>query len=564
MNLSHRTLLGLFLGTLFSSLAFSQVQVTPSPKLVLTLVIDQFRADTLKRFDKLLLPARDSKDAPGGFRFLMEEGAYYPLAEYGQLQNMTCVGHATILSGAYSYNHGIPINQWMDRETGKAVYCVEDPSSPLVGANREGRGVSPKNFIGTTLGDEIKNSGFASKSIAIALKDRSAILLGGYRNDLALWFDNGRWVSSQFYLPEKKLPEWMNELNARVASESTQPYIWDYARPKNSPSLMANEDIVEDKWVKAIGREFPHTISRTDTAALMTPYATQLTLDATLAALKANKLGQGQGTDMLAVSFSAHDFLVHTFGPNSPELESLTLDEDKALGRLFSEIDRTVGLKNTIIVLTADHGGANNPDWLKKKKLDAGRLGETQIVEQAEAFLKKKFGSAKSGRWVHGSQDYNLYLNNPAFLAKGIDPTQAADELAKFFREGQGKNPAVAEVFSAREIETNTRRTGPFLDKLISQTWRKDRNGDVILIPKPNYLPPENTTGHYTGYSYDRYVPLFIYGEHIKAGTFAEKAEIVDIAPTLAFLLGTTPPAGSEGRVLSEIFKAKTDLTKKR
>lgn len=223
-----------------------------------------------------------------------------------------------------------------------------------------------------------------------------------------------------------------------------------------------------------------------------------------------------------------------------------------------------MGLKNTVIVLTADHGGANNPDWTKKHKMDAGRLGENVLVEQAEDFLKKRFGSPKSGRWVHGSQDYNLYLNYPAFAAKGIDPADAADELAKFFRTGQGRNPAVAEVFSAREIVTNSRRTGPLLEKLISQTWQKERNGDVILIPKPNYIPPESTTGHYTGYSYDRYVPLFIYGANIKAGTYAERAEVVDIAPTLAFLLGTTPPAGSEGRVLSEIFTLKNASTNKR
>lgn len=550
-----KSLLPLFLLlTFFSQSVSAQIKKIEKPKLVLVLVIDQFRADTIGRYENRFLPPRDARGRPGGFRFLMEEGAYFPLAEYGQLQNMTCPGHATILSGAYSYRHGIGLNQWYDRESGKLIYCVEDAASPLVGASREGRGISPRNFIGTTIGDELKNSGYKGQSVSIALKDRSSVLLGGYRNDLALWFDSGRWISSQYYLPDGKLPVWVSDLNASILADSKTPYIWDFNVGKDSRSHLKNDGLEPSKWIDTLGPQFPHKIAKTETAALMTPYATQLTLDAALAALKGRKLGHSPDTDILAVSFSAHDFLVHNYGPNSPQAEALTLDEDKALAKLFSEVQNSVGLKDTIIILTADHGGSNNPNWLKNEKLDAGRLDEALFVKQAEAFLARKYGSPKSGPWVLGSQDYNLYLSYPNIKAAKETREKVSDELARYFRS-EGQNSGISEVMSGHEIETYGRKTGPLLEKLIYQTYQRSRSGDVILIPKANYIQPKNTADHISGYAYDRYVPLFVYGPNIKAGTYAEKADVVDIAPTLAFLLGTTPPTGSEGRVLDFILR---------
>ncbi len=555
MQLKHSiATLGLILNFGHASISSAQVKAIEAPKLVVVLVIDQFRADTIKRFESKFLPARDSKGNPGGFKFLMEEGAYYPLAEYGQLQNMTCPGHATILSGAYSYRHGIAINQWIDRETGKYIYCVEDSNSPLVGASKEGRGVSPRNFVGTTLGDEMKNSGLQGRSVTIALKDRSAILLGGYRNDLAIWFDKGRWISSQFYAPENKLPAWVSQLNAKIEKEQDTPYVWNYQSSGTPRSLPDNKDIIPTVYTKKIGTSFPHEVAKTEVAALLTPYATQLTVDAAIAAIEGQNLGSSKDTDLLAVSLSAHDFLAHNYGPNSLEIESLTVDEDKGLARLFATLDKKIGLKNTVIVLTADHGGASNPDWLKSVKLDAGRLDEKDLVASAETYLSKQFGKPKSGKWIFGTQYYNFYLDYKNLRDMNLKLEQVQDELARFFREGEGKHPAIAEVFSSSEIEKGSRKTGPFLEKLIHQTYKNLRNGDVIVIPKPNYLPSSNTTDHVSGYAYDRYVPLFFYGKAFKKGTYSEAAGIIDIAPTLAFILGVTPPSGSEGRVLSESF----------
>jgi hypothetical protein len=182
------------------------------PKLTLVLVIDQFRADYLTRFASRFLPSSGKNGEVGGFKYLMSKGAYFPQAKYDVLENMTCPGHATILTGSYPYLSGIVLNEWYDRSLGRMIYCVDDGDSPLVGSDLKGAesGVSPKNLVGTTVGDELKNSGRPSKIISIALKDRAAILLGGHRADLAVWLSsNYRWVSSRYYVKDKELPRWI-------------------------------------------------------------------------------------------------------------------------------------------------------------------------------------------------------------------------------------------------------------------------------------------------------------------------------------------------------------------
>lgn len=141
------------------------------PKLVVALVIDQFRADYLLRFSDRFLPAKGKGDEVGGFRYLMTQGAYFPMAEYSLLQSMTCPGHATILTGSLPYQNGIPANAWNNSENGSYVYCAEDSKHQTVGAAKfDHAGTSPRNLIGTTVGDELKNAGFPSRVVTIALK----------------------------------------------------------------------------------------------------------------------------------------------------------------------------------------------------------------------------------------------------------------------------------------------------------------------------------------------------------------------------------------------------------
>ncbi|MDQ3232953.1 MAG: alkaline phosphatase family protein, partial [Pseudobdellovibrionaceae bacterium] len=336
--------------------SWAQMTRLQKPKLIVTLVVDQFRADQIARFQKRFAPPLGPQGEPGGFRYLTEYGAYYPFAEFDLLQNMTCPGHATILSGAYAYQHGIPVNIWYDARTQKSQYCVEDSDSPLVGladANSK-RGISPKHFRGTTLGDELKNSGYPSRVITIALKDRAAVLLGGKRADLAVWLDkeSQTWVSSRYYLPNGKLPDWVQSLNASLQTRG-ETLTWDAPKGLGSgTSWTSNQHVVASKTTEAMGRDFPHQVSSHNAQSSNFPEGTVWTVNTAIQALQTLKLGQGPEPDLLAVSFSNHDGLSHSFGPNSRELEELMLVEDREIARLLAAIKKAVGLDQSIIVLT--------------------------------------------------------------------------------------------------------------------------------------------------------------------------------------------------------------------
>ncbi|WP_141734110.1 alkaline phosphatase family protein [Oligoflexus tunisiensis] len=553
-------LLSLICLALTANPAWAQLARLKKPKLILTLVVDQFRVDQLARFHSRLLPAQGARGEAGGFRYLTERGAYYPFAEFGLLQNMTCPGHATILTGAHAYQHGIPINIWYDAASGKKIYCVEDPASLQVGVAdpSQVRGVSPRNLRGSTLGDELKNSGYPTRVVTIALKDRSAILLGGARADLALWFDRDgqHWVSSRYYLPQGELPTWVQELNASLRKNQKDQLHW--AKPAGAgsgTSWTSNEHVTLSKTTEAMGRDFPHRTSGRHAQAVNYPEGTVWTVDAAVKALQSLKLGRGQATDLLAVSFSSHDGLSHSYGPNSRQLEELMLVEDREIARLLQAVQKTVGLDETVIVLTGDHGGMPSAEWLRAQKMDAGRVDEAGLQQQAEAFLVKTFGAAQDGSWLAYSSNFNFFLNPAVLRQHKLERDAVLQRLKKFFQEEANGREAILHVITAEDVRQNTLPPG-LLQKLITQTYTAGRSGDVLMILKPHYVMPGSTAEHMSAYSYDRMVPLVIAGPQVKPGVYGQKAEIIDIAPTLAFFAGTTPPSGSEGRVLHEILRS--------
>jgi predicted AlkP superfamily pyrophosphatase or phosphodiesterase len=527
--------------------------------LVVVLVIDQFRPDQLTRFEERFLPAVDSEGAIGGFRYLLERGALYPFAEYGILQNMTGPGHATILSGAYPYQHGIANNDWVDGETGETVNCIADSRYPIVGADKgaELKGASPRYFQGTTWSDELKNSGYPNRVVSISLKDRSSILLGGHRADLALWFDTKamNWVSSRYYLPDGRLPDWLNDMNQAIARDKDKILRWEVNGAGSGTSIERNTHVALHRGSEALKADFPHEIKAGARYALLLPYGTELTMALAEKLIDTHKLGQSQGTDLLAISLSNHDATSHSYGPNSRQVEELTVTEDRQISRLLRRINREIGLDKTLVVLTSDHGAPPNPDWLQSVKVPAGRLGERDIREKGEAFLQKNFGKPAGGQWIFGISDLNIYLNQKAIRAAKLDLAKVQDALAQYYREARDLQQGVAHVFSGADVR---RRTLPphLWEQQILKTYIAGRSGDVVLIPRPHYIVTSSSTTHISGYAYDRIVPIIFSGPGIKPGLYGQKAEVVDIAPTLSFLTGTIPPSGSEGRILHEMLDA--------
>lgn len=528
------------------------------PKLAVVLVFDQFRADYLTRFESRFLPAKGKNGMVGGFKYLMENGAYFPLAEHSNFQNMTCPGHAAILTGSYPYQNGITINDWYDNESQSPVYCVEDAKAPLVGIPtkdvRAGR--SPRLMSGTTVGDELKNGGWKSKVAAVALKDRAAILLGGHRADLALWFDldSFQWVSSRFYLRDGKLPAWVDKLNLNVAADKNKLIKWTALGLGTGRSEDGNVS-VEKKFSESIGANFPHETKIGTEESLLFPYGVEKTFDAAIAAQAGMKLGSGPDTDVLAVSISTHDFVGHVYGPNSREIEELTIAEDQQVARFLNYLNKAIpgGLKQTLVIMTADHGAGPVPALLNANGIDAGVLDDAEIAKDLNQMLEKKYKSPPSGNWVTAVHDLNIYLNTSAVSERKLDVNGMANDIVEHLSTSK-KWKGIAFAFSSEDVRNRRLPTG-IHERSILNSYVKGRSGDVVAMPKPFYIVGKNAATHFTDYSYDRYVPLIFLGERFKKGIYRKKTEIVDIAPTLAQILGTIPPSGSEGRVLDEILK---------
>ncbi len=488
-----------FVSTLsIAGLSFEQHKA--KPKLILMIVVDQLRADTFTRLHKKFLPAGTEKK-PGGFQFLLSRGAYYPLAEYKVLAAMTCPGHAMIATGGYPANIGIPINGWYDRVQKRKVGCVED--------NKDG--VSPRNLTTSTFGDELKTISKKSKVISMAVKDRSAVMLGGHQADYAFWYGNNGWETSSYYAPQ--IPKWAEEIN------------------KLNLKSPVRSKIEVTKLMKG-------------------PTGVEWTTQLALKALEAEDLGNDEATDVLALSFSSHDIAGHAYGPFSAEVEAVAIAEDKEISKLLSAISLKLGsLKDVVVVLTGDHGIPPAVEQLQVAKQSSGKIDGLEFYKKLATRLNKKFGKPSS-EWVIASISMNYYINPDALADRKATKEAVEQEIKDEAKALIG----VADVFTSTEFEKGI-QIHPVYKTQIANQFIPKASGDVVIIPEAFYMgKDENLVTHMTGYSYDRYVPLVIYGGKTKSGVYAESAEVIDIAPTLSFILGQLPPAKSSGRVLSEIF----------
>lgn len=513
------------------------------PKLVVTIVIDQCRSDFLTRFSERL-----QKQKNGGLTRLMKTGAYFPVAKYDILQSMTCPGHATIVTGAYPYQMGIPLNTWWDAAKKSTVYCAQDENSPIVGRDaKSSEGLSPHRLVGSTVGDELKLAGYGSKVVTVAIKDRSAIMLGGHQADLALWIEDGKWVSSKYYLPGNELPVWVVDLNKNLEKEKGTTFKWTAKGQASGLTKPFDEKRGLVREVKAGSKE-----------SFATQYGVKLTTDAAVRALREFKLGKGTGPDFLGVSYSSHDLLGHAMGLQSQELEELTMYEDESIGELLQAIDKSVGLKNTVFVFTGDHGVAPAVDIAKSRKMPAGHFVMKELLAELNAGLEKELGKSSVGDWIARAGAFNFYLEPEVLADKKKSRSQVEAVLKKLIlKPGEAGLPTrdgVHQVFTRTEWEERRLPPGRF-QRQIMKTYIPAVSGDVVLIPKPFWDEKGAFATHLTGYSYDQSVPLIIAGGGARPGVYAKDVEIVDIAPTLSFILGLVPPSGSDGRVLHEIFE---------
>jgi hypothetical protein len=547
-------------------LAVAAAAAPAKPRLVVLISIDQFRADYLTRFADLYLPAEGAQGV-GGFRWLMERGAYHTDAHHDHYPLFTGPGHSIHLTGAPPYKTGIVGNEWFDRDLNAERYCVQDARSPLVGAaDPDGkRGISPATLRVSTVGDELKMAtGGQAKVWGLAFKDRAAVLMAGHLADGVLWFDDetAAWISSRFYFKDGALPGWVTGWNA---AKKIDPYFgkaWELSVPPAALKRLWKPGNEFANPRPGLGTSFPHPVTgglakpgRAFYAAFeSTPYGNEYVLETAEELIRREGLGADAIPDLLAINLSTNDYIGHSFGPDSAEVLDATVQTDRQLSRFFRFLAKTVpgGLANVTLVLTADHGVAPMVEEMKRSGFaTASAYQETALAAAVKGALE---GALGPGDWLTAISEFNVYLNLDALAKKGVEPARAETVAAEALRRQPGIYAAYtrAQILDGRMPDTD-------IGHRVVLGFHPKVSGDVVIVLDPYTLPGAGSavkgTTHGTTYAYDTSVPLLLAGAGIKPGRYTQRVSTLDIAPTLSTLLGVLQPSGCEGHVLSPALR---------
>ncbi len=540
---------------------YADAQTRPNVKLVLQVTIDGLRADLLNRYGDGF-----GKD---GFRFLMKKGIVYTNAHYQHANTETIVGHTTLATGAFPSQHGMIGNVWFDREAGELAYNIEDPDSPIIQtrenvskgeqvdpAQKKSRtqGRSPAVILAPTFGDGLAAYyGGRSKIFGVSGKDRSAVSMAGHVGK-AFWYstNTGDFVTSTYYYDA--YPDWVSKWNAQRKAERYAGKSWSLLNDAPAYLLGTQDDRPYEADLRGYGRVFPHPFGQANdtlfyTRILVSPIGDQLTLDFSKALIKHEQLGQDEIPDYLSISFSSVDAVNHFFGPSSLENEDVVVQLDRTLADLFAFIDKTVGLKHTLVVFAADHGMADMPEYMTELGYKAGRLDPDEIVAAANQ-AGRKFGVDEIVRFFY--RPY-LYLNDEKIAAEKIDRMKVEHFIADALTDLEGISLAVA---SSR---LSAQQTNP-LQEQVRNNYHVSRSGDIYIIQEPYWFLFDKgpvAAMHGSPWRYDTHVPIVFMGPGIQPKTVHRRVHPVDVAPTIAALLGMTPPGSAQGMPLEEVLNRK-------
>lgn len=542
------------------------------PRLILQITVDQLRGDLPTRYyDRL---------GDGGLKYLLDTGTVYANAHHRHANTETIVGHTTLATGADPSIHGMVGNVWFDRNSGELTYNVEDANYPILSkdagvdkknevdptqktARSDGR--SPNRILVSTFGDELKlNTGGKSKVFGVSVKDRGAISMAGHTGK-AYWFSkkSGKFITSQFY--HDKYPNWVSAWND---GQPTQKYVgksWELLNSKSTYVFGDKDDRPYETAMPGFGRTFPHPYGKAGdkyfkklftTYLTMSPAGDELTLDFAKALIQNEQIGKDNIPDYLSVSFSSSDYVGHIFGPSSLEAEDNILRLDRTLANLLEYVDAEIGLNNTLIVLSSDHGGPETPGYLEELGFEAKYIDPSSFDKSSgiEA-LKKRFGIGAEliTTYFHPY----VYLNRKLIAEKKLDQDLVEQAVAAQLEKFEGITLAVP----SSALREGRHPDSPLFDAVL-KNYNRTRSGDIYVVFDPNrfindFGKLKVAATHGSPWRYDTHVPIIFAGMNFPAKKINRLVHTVDIAPTLSLIVGAKPPTGSFSKPLIEVFETK-------
>ncbi len=514
-------------------------------RLVVVVVVDQFRGDALERYYPLLGTA--------GLRRLCEGGVWYQNAHYTHGHTVTGVGHATIGTGARPAGHGIVANEWVDRTSGARVGCVADAASQVVGTASETGNASPIHLRATTFADEW---GFAtlgsSRAFGVSGKDRGAILPVG-KGGKAFWYStvSGRMVSSRYYYPG--LPPWAREFSEADPSRDYFGKTWERATRDDDGVPSAPDDRAFEHDLHGMGKTFPHPLGKEMKKpeanfyeqVKSSPFGDEIVMEFALRLLREEELGQRGVLDVLSISLSSNDPVGHNFGPDSVECKEMAHHIDRQLARLLLTLDERIGEGGYLLVFTADHGVAYSPEVATAEGFSVRRYKNSDLLRAINRRLSFR---VRYLDWSVGFAGPGYYFDPEALVYGGRPAAELESMVADVIRE----SPGIAAAYTRTEILAG-RLPDTDVARRVHAAYDVDRSPDVYVVPEAYWIEGTGTASHGTPYNYDTHVPLIFYGAGITPAETTRPADMMDVAPTITAVLGCTPPSASEGRPLEEV-----------
>lgn len=532
----------LLIVAIFNLPAFSQTTKSEKPKLVVGIVVDQMRNDYIERFWN-----HYSED---GFKRLVNNGYRFKNAHFNYVPTYTGPGHASIYTGTTPATHGIIGNNWYDKTIDTSVYCAGDTSVQPIGTMDNAGMMSPHRMTVTTIADENRlATQMRGKTIGVALKDRGAILPAGHTANAAYWFhgmDEGQWISSSFYMDS--LPQWVVEFN-NSGKAASYFKTWNTLYPietyvESGTDMNKFEGGFKGKETATFPYNLQELRAHNNNFELLkaVAFGNDLTTDFAIAAIEGEKLGQNNDTDFLTLSYSSTDYVGHNFGVNSKEVQDTYLRLDKNIAELLQYLDKTVGKDQYIVFLTADHAAVDVPAYLDSLKIPAGYFDSRSFRNKIDSLVQKEYGNKNLIKNISNNQ---LFFNYELLHEMNINIDSFQQKLSNYILMQDN----IHRVYTRQQIVNGAYTKG--LDELIKNGFNHKRSGDLIYVLDPSFISYSRTgSTHGSSFMYDTHVPMLFYGKGVKSGSSSRRSEIVDIAPTIAVMLGISFPSGTTGEPL--------------